>query len=165
MALRKIENGIRYAGNIFTGIAGVMFLGLMFLGASDVIGRYVFDKPIMGTMEASEVLMAGIVLLSWAYTQRTGGHVRVELVTSRYPPRARAITNFVTLLLALILFSAITWQSAIIATTYLQGHRVFQILQIPTAPFYFFVPVGAFFLCLEFIIQMLHLIPEMRRVE
>ena len=165
MALRKIEKGIRYAGNIFTGIAGVMFLGLMFLGASDVIGRYVFDKPIMGTMEASEVLMAGIVLLSWAYTQRTGGHVRVELVTSRYPPRVRAITNFVTLLLALILFSAITWQSTIIATTYLQEHRVFQILQIPTAPFYFFVPVGAFFLCLEFIIQMLHLIPEMRRVE
>ena len=165
MALKKIEKGIHYTGNIFTGIGGVLFMALMFLGASDVIGRYVFNSPILGTMEASEIMMAGIVLLSWAYTQRTGGHVRVELVTSRYPPRVRAITNFVTLFLALILFIAITWQSAVIATTYLQEHRVFQILQIPTAPFYFFVPVGAFFLCLEFIIQMLHLIPEMRRVE
>jgi TRAP-type C4-dicarboxylate transport system permease small subunit len=161
--LKKIENGIHYTGGILTGISGVLFLGLMFLGAGDVAGRYLFNKPIMGTMEASEILMAGVVLLSWAYSQRIGIHVRMRLIISQYSPRAQAIVNFITLLLSLVLFSFIFWQSLAIAIKYLHEHRVFQTLPGPSAPYYFFVPVGAFFLCLEFITQLLHLIPEMRR--
>jgi TRAP-type C4-dicarboxylate transport system permease small subunit len=163
LALRKIEKGIQYIGEIFTSIGEVLFVALMLLGAGDVIGRYVFNKPIAGTMEISEVLMAGMVFLSWAYTQRTGGHVRVELVISRYSAQARAIANFVTLFLALVLFSAIVWQSAIIAMKCVQEHRILRIVEIPVGPFYFLVPVGAFFLCLEFIIHMVHLVPQMRR--
>ena len=119
MILDKIERVVRRAGNIFTGIGGVMFMALMFLGAGDVIGRYLFNKPIMGTMEASEILMAGIVLLSWAYTQRTGGHVRVELFISRYSPRTKAIANFATMFLSLVLFSVIICKSFEIAVKYL----------------------------------------------
>ena len=161
--LRKIEKGIHYIGNIFTGIGEVLLVALMFLGAGDVIGRYVFNKPITGTMEISEVMMAGMVFLSWAYTQRTGGHVRVQLVISRYSARARAIARFVTLLLAFFVFDAVIWQSSIIAMKCLQEHRILRIVEIPVGPFYCLVPVGAFFLCLEFIIQMIHLVPEMRR--
>ena len=165
LALRKIEKGIHYVGDIFTGIGMVIFVGLMFLGAGDVIGRYVFNKPIPGTMEMSEVMMAGMVFLSWAYTQRTGGHVRVELFISRYSARARALASFVTLLLALFVFSAIIWQSSVIAMKCLQEQRILRIVEIPVSPFYFLVPIGAFFLCLEFIIQLIHLIPQMRRGE
>lgn len=161
--LIKIENSIHYIGNIFTGIGGVLFMCLMFLGSGDVIGRYLFNKPIMGTMEASEIMMAGIVLLAWAYTQRTGGHVQVELFINRYSPQGRAIARFCTLFLSLILFSAIVWQSTLITFKYLGEHRVFQTLPGPSAPYHFFVPIGAFFLCLEFIIQMVHLIPAMRK--
>jgi TRAP-type C4-dicarboxylate transport system permease small subunit len=107
--------------------------------------------------------MAGMVFLSWAYTQRTGGHVRVELVISRYSDRARSIANFIALLLALVVFSAVIWQSSIIAMKCVQEHRILRIVEIPVGPFYFLVPVGAFFLCLEFIIQMVHLVSQMRR--
>jgi TRAP-type C4-dicarboxylate transport system permease small subunit len=159
----KVEKGIRYTGNILVVIGGVMFLALMFLGAGDVIGRYALNKPIYGTMEISEVLMASIIFLSWAYTQKTGGHVRVELFISRYSPRARAIVNFLALLLSLALFIAIAQQSTALAIQYLQEHRVFPTLRFPATPIHFFVPVGAFLLCLEFIIQMIHLVPEMSR--
>lgn len=163
MLFKKVEQGIRYAENILAGIGGFFFLVLMFLGASDVIGRYVFNKPIMGTLEISEVLMAGVILFGWAYVLKMGSHIRIELLVSHYPSRARAIVNFVTLLLSLGLFSLIAWKSVMLALQYAQENRVFQTLGFPTAPFYFFVPIGAFFLCLEFIIQMLHLIPEMRK--
>jgi TRAP-type C4-dicarboxylate transport system permease small subunit len=164
LALKQIENGIHHAGTILAFIGGVMFLALMFLGTGDVIGRYLFNHPIRGTYEISEVLMAGLILLSLAYTQRKGGHVTVELLVSRYPPRAKAIANFVTLLVSLVLFSVITRQSAILAVNYVQEHRIFQTIPLPTGPFHFFVPVGAFFLCLEFIIQMFQLVPRMRKV-
>ena len=161
----KVEKGIRYTGNILVVIGGVLFLVLMFLGAGDVIGRYTLNAPIYGTMEISEVLMASIILLAWAYTQKRVGHVRVELVISHYPPRAKAIVNFLVLLLSLALFIAIAQQSTVLAIQYWQEQRVLPNLQFPVTPFHFFVPVGAFFLCLEFIIQMIHLVPEMSRRE
>ena len=140
-----------------------MFMGLMFLGASDVAGRYLLNTPILGAMEASEVLMAGIILLAWAYTQRIGGHIKVDLIVSHYSSRAQAITNFIMLLLSLLLFICIFWQSLLIAIQFWNERRVFQTLPGPSAPYYFFVPIGAFFLCLEFIIQMFHLVPRMRK--
>jgi TRAP-type C4-dicarboxylate transport system permease small subunit len=159
----KVEKGIRFVENLFIFIGGIMFMVLMFLGAGDVIGRYAFNKPIFGTMEISEAIMASIVLLAWAYTQRTGGNVRVELFISRYPPRVRAAINLVALLLSLALFIVIAQQSTVLAFRYVGEHRIFPTLEIPVSPFHFFVPVGAFFICLEFIIQIVHLIPELNR--
>ena len=160
-----MEKGIRYTGNILVVIGGVLFLVLMFLGAGDVIGRYTLNAPIYGTMEISEVLMASIILLAWAYTQKRVGHVRVELVISHYPPRARAIVNFLVLLLSLALFIAIAQQSTVLAIQYWQEQRVPPNLQIPVTPFHFFVPVGSLLLCIEFVIQMLRLIPVIKKGE
>lgn len=163
MLPKKVENGIRYAEYVFTGISGLCFVALMFLGTADVIGRYVFNSPITGTYEISQVLMAGVVLLGWAYTMKTGGHVRVELVISRFPSRLRAIIDFVMMLLSLALFIMITWRSIFLVLQYMEEHRVLQTLNIPVYPFFGLVPVGAFFLCLEIIIQMIYLVPAFRR--
>jgi TRAP-type C4-dicarboxylate transport system permease small subunit len=163
LSLARLEKAIRWAGNALVFVGGAIFLALMFLGAADVIGRYVFDKPIFGAIEISEALMAGMVLFAWAYTQRTGGHVKVDMFVLHYSRRARAIADFIALFLSLGLFVVITQQSLVLALEYMSEHRVFPTLGIPASPFHFFVPVGAFFICLEFIIQMIHLIPELRR--
>jgi TRAP-type C4-dicarboxylate transport system permease small subunit len=160
---KKVENGIKYAEYVLTGISGLCFVAMMFLGTADVIGRYVFNSPITGTYEISQVLMAGVVLLGWAYTMKTGGHVRVELLICRLPSRPRAIIDFVMMLLSLAIFIMIMWRSTLLALQYMEEHRVLQTLNIPVYPFFFLVPVGAFFLCLEIIIQMIYLIPAFRR--
>ena len=63
----------------------------------------------------------------------------------------------------LVLFVIITQQSTVLAMKYWQEHRVIPTIQIPTAPFHFFVPIGGLLLCIEFIIQMLRLIPDIRK--
>jgi TRAP-type C4-dicarboxylate transport system permease small subunit len=160
---RAFEKGVRGVENILSAIGVVMFFVLMLLGAGDVIGRYLFNRPIMGTLEISQVLMAGMVLLAWAYTQAKKAHVRVEIVFSRYPPRAQAIIEFVILFISLALFSLITWRATTIAWSDWQLKRIIDTILIPLAPFKLFVSLGAFVICLEFIIQMVHLLPEMKR--
>lgn len=160
---KKLANGVRYVENIFLGIGVFFFVALMFLGAADVIGRYAFNKPIMGALEISEVLMAGVILFGWAYAMRQGAHVRVDLFISRFPFRPQKITNFVMMIFSLLIFVIIVWRSTLLAIQYMEEHRAFQTLGYPTYPFHFFVPVGAFFLCLEFIVQLVYLIPEMRK--
>ena len=163
MFLNKVEKGVHVAEKILLVVSGIIFLGLMFIGAGDVLGRYLLNKPIRGTMELSEIMMGGIVLLSWAYTQRNKGHVAVELFIAHYSPRIRTIANFLTLFLSFVLFAIITQKSATMALSYWHEQRVIPTLEIPTAPFHALVPIGAAFLCIEFIIQMVHLIDNMRK--
>ena len=163
VVLEKVVKSIRHIQTAFMVLCGVMLMVMLFLGTGDVFGRYLFNKPITGTLEITTVLMAGIALLGWAYTQRRRQQIRVDLFISRFSPRTQAIADFAVLLLSLILFAIITYRSAILATVYLEEGRVFQTLKFPTGPFYFFVPVGAFLLCLELIIQIFQAIPKMRR--
>jgi TRAP-type C4-dicarboxylate transport system permease small subunit len=163
LTLGKIEKGIHRTEIIFLFVSGVLFMGLMFLGAGDVLGRYLINKPITGTLEISEILMGGIVLLSWAYTQRNKGHVMVDLFIARYPVRVRAVVNFLTLFLSFVLFVAIAKQSTVIAIRCWQEHRVIPTLDLPTAPFHSIVPIGAALLCIELIVQMIKLIPAIKK--
>ena len=157
------EKIVRSLGKILSNISVVMLMVLMFLGASDVIGRYIFNRPITGTLETSQILMAGMILLTWADAQSQKAHLKVDIIFSRYPPRVQAIGEFLILLMSLFLFALIIWRSTTIALSDWQQGRIVETINLPLAPFKLFVPIGALVLCLEFIVQMIHLIPEMKR--
>ena len=74
----------------FLGMISVFALGaLMFLGAIDVIGRYVFNYPIMGALEISQILLAALVFFGLAYTQMGRKHITVGLAYAKLPPRLK----------------------------------------------------------------------------
>lgn len=157
-AIRLMEKGLNV-------IAGLMLLAMMFLGACDVIGRFFFNSPITGAMEIGTVLMGSMIFLAWSYTQANRSHVTVDIFFAFYSPRVRAILTFVMMFLSLILFAFIAWQSASIAISDWHGHKLIRLILIPIAPFKLLISIGAFFICLEFIIQMIELIPKIRRRE
>ncbi len=157
-ALLTAEKGIRFIENALVYLCNAIFMAMMFLGTADVIGRGIFNKPITGTYELSEVMMGAIVLLGWAYTQRMGEHVSVDLVYNIFPKKMKDITNTIVTFLVLVLFVFITihsWDSAY--NNMLEG-RHFIILDFPSWPFYFLVPVGGFFICLELMVQLAYFI-------
>ena len=62
--IQTFEKSLKNTENVLSNIGMVMFVFLMLIGASDVIGRYIFNRPITGTLEISQILMAGMVLLA-----------------------------------------------------------------------------------------------------
>lgn len=134
----------------------------MVLGAADVIGRYLFNAPIIGTMERGQVLLALMVFLGWGYTQIKRGHVNVELFISKFPPRVRAGTNFATTLLMLVFFALVVWQSTIMALETHKTGEVIYVIHWPMAPFQLFVPIGGVFLCLILIMEVVQYFYQMK---
>jgi len=159
--LKRLDRGIRYVENVLLSICGVILMVMIFLGTADVFGRYVFDSPVLGTQELMQVMMGAIVMLGWAYTQKEGGHVKVELFANMFPPRARNVLSLIMSLLALGLFITIGYKSWGIALA--NFDRRFLVIDFPSGPFYFLVPVGAFFLCLEFIVHIFYISADIRR--
>ena len=78
--LGDVENGL----NLF---AGALVFALMLLGVAQIVLRTVFSAPIFGYIDIVEVSMVGFAILSIAFVQRVGGHVRMELLVSRLKGR------------------------------------------------------------------------------
>lgn len=158
-----IEKGIGKIENIFLFIGVGMLLIMMFLGAGDVLGRYLFNHPIKGTLEISQLMMAGVALLCWGYTQAIKGHISIEILLMRYPARVQSIINLFSLILTILIFGLITWQSTLIAVETMKQSRMLENIPLPLFPFKFMVPVGAFVLCLEAITQLIQLLIVIKR--
>ena len=135
--------------------AGGMFLliPLMLLTTGDVIGRGFLAKPIPGTVELSEYILAVFILLGVAYTQQVKGHVGVSFFTSRLSPRQATVCRIVTTLLSMLIIAGVVWQGLIKA---IEERTVSDMLRIPQYPFRFLVAIGGFLLWLELLIDLIH---------
>lgn len=158
--LRRLDKRIRQIENILLAICGVIFMAMIFLGTADVSGRYLFDSPIQGSQELMVVIMGAIVMLGWAYTQKEDGNVKVALLTNILPPKVQHVLSLIMTILALFLFITIGYKSWEIALANIDRH--FLVIDFPSGPFYFLVPVGAFFLCLEFIVSIFYISASIR---
>ncbi|MFH1488376.1 MAG: TRAP transporter small permease [Pseudomonadota bacterium] len=157
------EKIVHQISTVFNSVgAGILFL-LMAAGAADVIGRYLFNAPINGTMERGELMLALMVFLSWGLTQIKKGHVGVELFISHFPPRLRNITELSTSLITLILFIAIVWRSALMAIETHRSGEVVYVIHWPLTPFQLFVPLGGIIMCLVLIVEIVQSIQRLKR--
>ena len=81
--LERVDRALGLVENALNLAAGALIFALMLLGVAQIVLRTVFDAPIFGYIDIVEVSMVGFAVLSIAFVQRVGGHVRMELVIGR----------------------------------------------------------------------------------
>ena len=146
IAVKPAAKAINYLG-------AAVLVSIMVLTGADVTLRYLFNSPITGSYELTEVLMVVIVAFGLAYCASEKGHVRVDLVVSRLPRRAQAVMNFIASLAFLSIFVIITWQSIYREQAMIEATVTTYVLFIPLFPFAFVVTVGSAILCLVLLAQ------------
>ena len=139
--------------------AGFLFI-LMLFTCSDVLLRYLFNKPILGSIEITEFIMAIIVSFSLANCALQKGHVRVDLLGSRLSERAQIVMNSLAYFAFLGLFALITWRIVPRAMEMMEFNQVGLISRIPVPPFVLLVAVGTAVLC---IVQLKNLLDVIRK--
>jgi C4-dicarboxylate transporter DctQ subunit len=143
----RIDTGLNFIGALLIAF-------VMFMSAAGIIMRYVFNKPIYGKVEITELVMAGIVFFGLAYTQKLGGHVRMSFVIEKFlKGRAYHIVEASTLLISLFTFIILTVTTLDSALYDLHFHGITPNLYLPIWPSKMTVPVGCFFLCIRLAIQ------------
>ncbi len=98
--LYKLETGLALLG-------GFTVLGLILLAVVSVAGRNFFNQPIPGYIDWIEQFMPLIAFMGIAYTQRDGGHIRMDMLVNQLKGRVlwfvEALTTIIILLLVLLL--------------------------------------------------------------
>jgi TRAP-type C4-dicarboxylate transport system permease small subunit len=135
-------------------VGGIVIFLLVLLATTNVLGRWLFSLPIDGYVDWVEQAMAFIAFLGIAYTQRIGGHIRMDIVISHLHSRwlwgAELLAVILMLLVTLVL----------IYGSYLHFWRAYDIgdssldIQLPTWPAKLVVPFALTILALRLLLQL-----------
>lgn len=129
----------------------VLLIPMMLLTTGDVIGRSFWNQPIPGALELSSYMLAVFILSGLAFTHQVKGHVRVEMLVHRLPPRLQALMEAVTTLLSLFIIIIVAWQGFVLG---LGEKAVSDMLRIPQWPFKLLVCLGGTTLALELLLDL-----------
>lgn len=89
-----------------------LLIVMMLIGVYEVAARDIFDRPTVWAWELDRYLLLVVVALAGAYTLLHQGHVSVDIVYARLPPRFRVILDEVLFLLCFApLMIVLFWQS------------------------------------------------------
>ena len=132
-------------------VGGYVLLGMMLLTTCDVIGRYIFNSPITGAYEITEVMMVTVIFLFIGYTQAERGHISIDLVIRLLPKKVRTTIDIITHLLSLFIIILIAWMNILRCLELMRRNEVTAILYIPVSPFVLILAIG----CLVYAIELI----------
>src|SRR5215510_14954885 len=121
----------------------------------DVAGRYLFNRPLPGALELSELLMIFLVFGAFAVTELRNGHVDIDVVVNKMPARARACSETFAAMLSTAFWGAITWRTALHAQNVWRAGETTPNLGLPVAPFVWVATAGTLLFALALVARIL----------
>lgn len=123
-------------------LAGLAVLAIVVLISLDVLMRFFFNQPQLFVDEVASFLEILVIFGGLAYTFRTGGHVRVDLVTGRLPGRTRTWLRVTGLVLGVVFLAVVIWTTAQSALTAYRYGRVSAVMLYPLWAPMALIPLG-----------------------
>jgi TRAP-type C4-dicarboxylate transport system permease small subunit len=105
----------------------------------DVVARYLFNRPIRGAFELTELLLLVLIFAGLPLVSHADEHVTMDFVDRMLPPpAARALVRLMHAACAGIMFF-LTWQIWIKAGRISGYGDTTDVLRIPVGPFVYFM--------------------------
>ena len=157
--ISRLDQSLLWLERKMALVSGLAVFSLMILAVISVGGRNFFSQPIPGYVDWIEQAMPLIAIMGIAYTQREGGHIRMDLLVGNLRGRPMWAAEFVTTLAILILMVLLVWGS------WAHFQRSFDFnepwwsrdssmdIRLPLWPAKLVVPVAFFVICLRLALQ------------
>lgn len=131
--------------------AGAVTFLMMVLVVANALLRFLFNRPISGTLEITESALPLLVFLSLALTQYRGGHIRVVLVVRRLSPGARRAATCAAMVLGALFFAWCAWATGGLAMKSLaMNEQEWGSIRFPIYPVKLVVSGGLALLAVQF---------------
>ena len=154
--LRHLTKNFKAMDSIYAflvSIGATALIVLTLLTVADIIGRYVFNQPIKGTIEISQQIMAYVIFFGMAYTLVKGAHVRISIALDQFPHRLRMTAEIITDIIGIFFCGLLVWGSW---NQFWDSFVVWELMpaaiNIPWWPAKLAMPVGFFFMALQFFV-------------
>lgn len=155
MTSKKLLNGIlKILQNLSAYLAYIgafSLFAMMCLTITDVAGRYIFKKPVLGAFEITEFMVLVLIFSFLGYAQANKSHVSVDLFMMLFPKKLKIyieIFNHLACLAIMILICRMGFEKAL---EMMETGESSPNLALPSYPFVFFLVLGCAVMCIEFL--------------
>jgi len=133
-------------GRIFNNVSCFLMFIMPIPVFLDVLARYLFSKSIPGVIEIEGYMLLIIVFLALGFTHSKEGHIRIDLLISKFPEWMRNIIDsciyLISTLFFLLMSSQIFWRGIL----KIEDQEISYDLEIPTFVFWFIASFGTLLL-------------------
>jgi len=129
--VRKIDLILRTIKRICEVLGVIVLFSMMSLTGVDVFARYLFNSPIRGAFELTEIMLALLVFLSFPVAALSNSHISVEAIDGVANKALRTFSKYFALLVGASVFLVLTIQIWKHATKLQSYGQVTNSLEIP----------------------------------
>ena len=137
-------------------VSGALVFFYMFLVGANITGRYVFNRPIDGTLEIGQLVLASVIFFSLAYVQVKDAHIRVTAVLKILPCKWQDKFETAILAVGFVMMILMAWRSLPFALESFEMREVHMSVNVPIWPTKFIFFFGWCLLGLQFLLEFLN---------
>jgi len=135
----------------FGALAGVMLCSGLALIVAEIVVRSAFHRTLFVTEEYAGYLMCGLTFCALGYTLRERGHIRMTFLLRVVKGRWRVYLDILCFGIGLLFCAALTYYTgAFFWDSVVNESQSMQISETYLAVPQFFMPLGAFFMTVQF---------------
>lgn len=151
MIANSFLNKLSLPGKFMSYIGNISIAGMTLLSAADVVGRYLFNSPILGAYEITEYLLLIMVFSYLGITQSQKAHINVDIVFNHLSPRFQAILMRINYMICLVMMIIVSYMGVQKVLANIKVGEASILLKIPDYPFAIFLTIGCVVLTIEFL--------------
>jgi TRAP-type mannitol/chloroaromatic compound transport system permease small subunit len=136
-------------------VGGFILLAASIVTVLDALLRKFFSRPIQGTFEATEFLLAVIIFFALPYTGLTDAHAVLDLTTNRFPKRAQDVIIGLNGFFCAVVLGVVAYQMGLLGAEYGRAARTSITMRIPVYPFILPATAAAWLASVGFVVQAL----------
>src|SRR5580765_6437392 len=119
--------------------AAILLFCLMMLTTADVVGRYIFNWPLRGAFELTELMLLTLIFAGLPLASRADEHVTLDFIDMALSDRGRLLLRRLVDLVCGLLFLGLAWRVWIKAGKIAGYGDTTDVLRIPVGPFIYFM--------------------------
>ena len=115
--------------------AALLLLALMLLTAADVVSRYIFNWPLRGAFEITELLLLTLIFAGLPLASRAGEHVTLDFIDRPLTRGGRRLLRRLIDLLCGAIILGLAWRVWVKADKIAAYGDTTEVLRLPVSPF------------------------------
>lgn len=129
-------------------MASIFLFAMMWLTFVDVWGRYLFNAPVPGGFEVTELMMATLIFAGLPLVTLSGEHITVDLTEHLFSATFRRYRDVAISIGCTVMMGILSWRMWIKAAEQVDYGDQTAMLNIPVSPVTFFMAAATAFTCI-----------------
>ena len=152
--MKQFAGLVEGLSRILDRIAAICIVAMMSVVVLNILLRAILGKPMLGTIDYVNILMALTISMGLAYCGLKNAHIAVEFLVEKLSAKTQAVLGIVVNLTALIFWGVAAWYMAAYAGNMMATNLLAGTVAVPVYPVVYLIALGLLTLCLVLVLKL-----------